>query len=547
VQDLPPRGTAPPTAVTTAANSVVPSAVASAVPSAMNSALTTRVNSIASAMADLALESASTSDTDDNSGRTTPPSSIEENSIPVETKGYTGHGPFPYLSERMGISRPKNFAQPIVFFDIKCIAVFGASPVAANLTHLRLRVPSRDLAQILVVPGVFPSLRYLDISTTNVRVDAVFSLLLRSHVRLEHLVLDRVNLFGFMARDKGPELCHELGDKVVSAGLVRGKERERAIGAWELAERTRLAVASAQRSRTRTSEGTDSEGDGDGSGSDGEAARAAAREAEAAEIERQRQLALSRARRGHRSAAHSTFSLRDRPSRRGAASASIATGPSVPVPPPDTLYLVLPALPTIKTLCMGGEAHSLSATRVREWEEEFHAGWRDGLGKVLGWAQHIAERYERALRKADEWCAQEVKASIKSNGPSKGKGKASASTSTKPAGTRPPTDIRLFRFPAPDEETARCHSSDPLAGLIEVFPQGRDYLDAYKFAVADAEMHANGQGPPACVLCTVPDCEGPARRGDEGARLDGRGGMGGKHREGCGHLLGREIWGWNGV
>jgi hypothetical protein len=196
---------------------------------------------------------------------------------------------------------------------------------------------------------------------------------------------------------------------------------------------------------------------------------------------------------------------------------------------------------------MGGEAHSLSATRVREWEEEYHAGWRDGLGKVLGWAQHIAERYERALRKADEWRAQEVKASTKSNGPSKGKGKALATTSTKPAGTRPPTDIRLFRFPAPDEETARHEPSDPLAGLIEVFPQGRDYLDAYKLAVADSEIHANGQGPPACVLCTVPDCEGPARRGDEGARLDGRGGMGGKHKEGCGHLLGREIWGWNGV
>jgi hypothetical protein len=450
----------------------------------------------------------------------------------------------------MGYTKPKSFAQPIVFFDIRCIAAFGASPIAANLTHLRLRVPSRDLAQILVAPGLFPNLRYLDISTTNVRVDATFSLLLRSYVRLEHLVLDRVNLFGFMARDKGPELCHELGDRTVSAGLVRGKEKERAIAAWDLAERVRLAEAEAARrsARLRDTDEGDEGGSGSGSETEDESAREA-REAEAAEAERQRQITLARSRRGHRSAAHSTFSLRDRPARRGA-NTSTAAAPSVHIPPPDTLYLVLPALPTLKTMSIGGEAHSLSARKVGEWEDQFHAGWREGLGKLHAWAVHIAERYERALRKADEWRTQDARAAGRgssSNSRSMGNGKGKAKPVAKPSGTRPPTDIRLFRFPTPNEDCDRPDSGYPLSGLIEVTPIGREFLEPYQLALADAQLHVDGQGPPACVLCTVPDCEGPARRGDEGARLDGRGGMGGKHRLGCGHRLGRSIWGWEGV
>ena len=493
------------------------------------------------------MDSPSTSDTE-LSGHSAPPTSVSES--PVESKGYTGHGPFPYLSDQMGISRPKNFAQPIVFFDIKCISAFGASPVAAHLTHLRLRVPSRDLALVLVSTqggrSLFPSLRYLDISTTNVRIDAVFSALLRSYARLEHLVLDRVNLFGFMAKDKGPELCKELGDKIVSAGLVRGKERERQIAAWELRERIRLAESAGASRSSRARDTDDGNHDEEEDSSDGDSEspeRNSAPQVDPEEEDRQRRLAIARSRRGHRSAGHSTFSLRTRAPRSVIASSVIST--HVPVPPPDALYLVLPPLPTVKTLCIGGEAHSLSVSRVREWEEEFHHGWRDGLGKIMGWANHVSEKYERAVRKSAEWRDQEMKASLASaKSTSSGKGKAKAIP--KLAGTKPPTDIRLFRFPSPDETGSICDPSDPVSGLIELFPEGKDYLEPYKVVLADAELHANGQGPPHCVLCTVPDCEGPARRGDEGAKLDGRGGMGGKHRNGCGHLYGRSIWGWEG-
>ncbi|OCF44090.1 hypothetical protein I317_02043 [Kwoniella heveanensis CBS 569] len=544
VQDLPPRSTVPPTAA----------------------------NSMANSFADLSL--AGSSDSDDHSGRSTPPTSISSASDnPTDigvSKSYTGHGPFgnPFLNEKLGITKPKTFAQPIVFFDIQCLAKFGASPVAQNLTHLRLRVPSRDLAKVLISPPrgldvLFPSLTYLDISTTNVRIDTTLSTLLRTYSRLEHLVLDRVNLFGFAARERGPELCHDLGGLLVSTGLARGKERERQIAAWELIERTRLAEDEAARIRAQRAENHQLDAE--------TAAEIAARER--AE-EQQRNIELARSRRGHRSAAQANFSLRDRPSARRTAAASSSSSsaltPGVILPPVDKLYLVLPPLPTLKSIGIGGEAQHVSSAKVAEWESQFHVGWQEGLNKVLGWATHVADKYERARRKADEYRAQELKASTGASGStssstkqghiSKSKRRASISNGTSggaaKTSTRPPTDVRLFRFPTPADEVPQCATKagpyNLTAGLIEVDPSEalhREYLEPYKLAIGDAQLFADSETgiKPPCVFCTVPDCEGPARRGAEGERVDGRGGMSGVHRAGCGHLLGRKIWGWQGV
>jgi len=384
-----------------------------------------------------------------------------------------------------------------------------------------------------------------------VRLDSVFNALLKAYSRLEHLVIDHVNLFGFHAKDKGTDLCKDLGGVIVSAGLSRGKERERAIAAWELAERTRAAVAEMERQRAQA-EQTQSRApgieDGHGSEEDDEE-MLAVRHAEALAEERERAIALARSRRGHRSAAMSTFSIRDRPSRaRGTTSTATNIPSSVTVPPPDKLYMVLPPLPTMRSLSIGGEAHHLSPAKVAEWEVQFHAGWRDGLGKILGWATHVGEKYERAKRKAEEWETAEMNAAMGQASSSKSgkKGKAPA----RPSGTKPPTDIRLYRFPFPSEYATipRNDVTDPLIGLVEIQPEGRDYLLMYKDIIADSEMYANDYSRrPACVLCTVPDCEGPLRRGADGERVDGRGGMGGKHRDGCGHELGRAIWGWEGV
>jgi hypothetical protein len=472
----------------------------------------------------------------------TPPTSSDESVI----KGYTGHGPFPYLGDKLSFAKPKTFAQPIVFFDIKCLARLGTSPVASTLTHLRLRVPSRDIALVLVGPGgvggFFPSLRYLDISTTNLRLDSLFTSLLKVNVNLEHLVLDHVNLFGFMAKDRGEEMCKELGGMCVSAGLARGKDRERRIAAWEVGQRTRVARAEAER---RSAIGVN--GPNGTSGARETASPVspdAAAAARAAELEME--LAIARSRRGHRSAGHSTFSLRDRPLRTGRAAAT-PLEPSIPLPPQDILYLVLPPLPTLKTICIGGEAQGVPSKRLPQWDDEFHIGWREGLAKVLGWAGHVADRYERALRKAEEWRIQEIQGVPKpSTTGTKGKSKVAPA----PVKTRPPLDIRLLRFPYRHEPLPSVNPTDPLSGLIEVDPiTPRDYMTPYHDAISEAELYANDRSrTPPCVLCTVPDCEGPPRRGaDPGEKVDGRGGMGGTHRPGCGHALGRATWGWEGV
>jgi hypothetical protein len=527
VQDPPPRISAPPTVL----------------PSLTTTAANSQVTSLNNSMTDLSL-TADGSPVQSEQAHSTPPTSDDS----VE-KGYTGHGPFPYLSSKLDYCKPKSFAQPIVFFNIKCIARFGAAPVASSLTHLRLRVPSRDIAFVLIGPGglggLFPALRYLDISTTNLRLDAVFTALLKVNVNLEHLVLDRVNLFGFMAKDRGEEMCKELGGMCVSASLARGKDRERRIAAWEVGERTRKAQAEADRRAAISISGP---GQARGSSDDDseeeeEAPDPAVVEAAARAEERERQIAIARARRGHRSAGHSTFSLRDRPLRAGRGVPTAPLAPSIPLPPQDILYLVLPPLPTLRTICIGGEAYGVSSKKLPQWDDEFHIGWRDGLAKILGWAGHVADRYERALRKAEEWRIQEIQGLSKPS--TKGKSKAGPA----PVKTRPPLDIRLLRFPYQDEVVSH-DPTDPLSGLVEIEPYTpRDYLGPYHQAIAEAESYANDRSRPApCVLCTVPDCEGPSRRGAEpGERVDGRGGMDGPHRPGCGHAIGRSIWGWEGV
>lgn len=405
---------------------------------------------------------------------------------------------------------------------MEVLSIFGASPVAQHLTHLRLRVPSRDVAHILVLQPtrkpLFPALRYLDISTSNVRMDAVLATLLRSYPLLEHLVIDRVNLFGFAAREHGIGLCRELGQLCVSAGLARGKERERQISAWDVSQRTRQAERLAEQRRAQV----DSDSDAD---DEARAAREEERQAQLMRDEMQRQIALARSRRGHRSAAHSTISLRDR--RRGTTSSSVLPAD---LPVSDRAYFVLPPLPSLKTISIGGEAPLLKAWQPNHWEDEFHAGWRTGLAALHGWATSIADKYERAQKKAAEWNSTANK--------KKGKSKVTV----KP----PPLDVRLYRFASGVTE---FDPDDPLVGLEELHPEGREYLATYKEAIADAELYTHSQGyRPPCVLCTTPDCEGPRRRGaDPGDRVDGRGGMDRPHKAGCGHEIGREIWGWESV
>ena len=510
------------------------------------------------------------------------PDDVLEESTPVEPRGYTGHGPFPYLSSELAYVKPKTFAQPIVFFDIRCLYRLAISDAARYLTHLRIRIPCRDVARVLseVPPGQdharpFPALRYLDLSTTNLRHDGWLAPLLRLYPRLEHLVLDRTNLFGFAGKENGAELCHELGKTCVMAGLSKGKDREREIAAADLARRRQQALLELEARRRAPSHPND-EGSGEGSeDSDDQASEGTAAPAVSAPTpptpEPVFRRVIGQSRRGHRSVAMSSFSIRDRPIR--ASRANRIVDPELELAPCNVLSFVLPALPTLKSISIGGENNSLDEIKARVWDVQFQKGWKEGLTKVLEWAMRVIERYERAIKVADQWRKSEEEEMMRKHGKvgvaTKTGGKHKTTTATAAsngkAKIKPPTTIRLFRYPSihkiqQEEMTGTTDITDPTYGLVQI-ETATDWLDECHSSIAQVSAYlASLDSPtttntsatlepdtahvPQAILCALPDCEGPWRRGDSGERSDGRVvPMGLKHRKGCGHEVGRRVWG----
>lgn len=473
------------------------------------------------------------------------PDNLMSDTTPVEPRGYTGHGPFPYLSERLQYTRPSTFAQPIVFFDIRCLYRLAVSAAAAHLTHLRIRVPCRDICQVLgeLPPGQegvrpLPALRYLDLSTTNVRLEGWFPTLLRRYGGLQHLVLDRTNLFGFMGKDNGAQLCADLGKIVVMAGLHRSKDKEKDFAAVDLAARRQAALRAleARRRAPVVREHNDGSSGSDGEGEAGPTQYEPAHPVEQAQPRRQ----LGQSRRGHRSMAMSSFSIRDRPNRRGAAARS--RDPELVIPPPDEIAFVLPALPTLATLSIGGEAPGIDADKARQWELHFQRGWRDGLDKLAEWGTTIESRYTRARKAADQWLQQEEIERARRKQPHKA-GKAAAAASNAPR-IRPPTVIKLYQsvdaIGAP-EELELIEHTDKWMEQIKASMQNLDYyIECLKNRVTPSVESMNA----VCRFCTNGDeCEGPMRRGDGGERSDGRSVSLVPHTSGCGHSIGKAVWG----
>ncbi|GAA5896957.1 hypothetical protein JCM8208_006123 [Rhodotorula glutinis] len=138
-----------------------------------------------------------------------------------------------------------DFAQPIVFFQLGCITHLALSPLAAQLSHLTLRIPRRALLPSLVdlAPTEkrtpFPSLRHLDLSTTHVADDARVPTLLRLYPALESLVLDRCS--GLVGQDAVDEATAHatlkwLGKCSGGSGLSRADE---ALRVWRRISKAR--------------------------------------------------------------------------------------------------------------------------------------------------------------------------------------------------------------------------------------------------------------------------------------------------------------------
>jgi hypothetical protein len=584
---------------------------------------------------------------------------------------YTGSGPFSYLPERLESLKPKLFAQPIVFFNTNCLTTLSLSPLNRSLTHLRLRIPQRDIITPLSLPPhlisphpltqqPFPSLRFLDLSTSNIRLNTHLPSLLRTYPFLEHLVMDHTNLFGFLGkeREKGRELCMELGRLVGGlSGIQKGREAERAIGKWEDEQAKRR-----ERERRWREEGNPEEENGEGEEGGGrgdEVDEAADRLAALTTEEYNVQTGRAR-RRQARPMNQSTFRLNQSSASTAGSSSrqasfSAAAQSSLPPPPPSTISFVLPPIPSLRSLSLGGETpRPLPPSERREWVNEFQAGWKEGTERLVKWAvDGVGQRFERARRKAEqerwEWekrggvgisgggggdataglskGSANGKSVSSSSSPAnnKGKGKASASSrarafssasssthpslspthSTTAVPSYPPPKVLLLRFPTVADsppshsdlsDLSSLHSSPAeLLNLIPVDPES-DWRSSYTDLLLFPSASSGSSDQPRIVFCPVADDPrgGPLRRGEEtklgagsgygtprgasagasgsgtprstttgaGGGEDGEengarnGGLGGKraeetlaeierggHQVGCGHLVGRAVWG----
>ncbi|KZT30953.1 hypothetical protein NEOLEDRAFT_1052883 [Neolentinus lepideus HHB14362 ss-1] len=127
------------------------------------------------------------------------------------------------------IPKLQHFAQPLVFFRLDPFTGLVRAPFLRALTHFRLRIPARQVAQyIYAKPGALESVEVVDLSTCNVGERDV-DLILGRFGRLKHLLLDNCSIL----RGEFNEVAwRELGKECALAGVRRAREREKKLKAW---------------------------------------------------------------------------------------------------------------------------------------------------------------------------------------------------------------------------------------------------------------------------------------------------------------------------
>ncbi|CDZ98321.1 hypothetical protein [Phaffia rhodozyma] len=523
--------------------------------------------------------------------------------------GYTGHGPFNYLSEALQSFQPKIFAQPIVFFNTMCITRLSLSLLTKMTTHLRLRIPQKDIISPITTSALsFPSLQFLDVSTSNIRLHTNIPTLLRTYPNLQHLIMDHTNLFGFLGNDKerGKECCHELGRLLVMSGMNRGKEVERSIGNWEKEESFR-ATRRRDQDVTETSNTNGPQTTPERSVSN-DIDRMADRLEALTTMDYNLNASSRERRRGVRPMGISSFSIRSSNSssstnnlaRTALSNATTSSHHDNSLSTPTSINYVLPSIPVLRSVSLGGEA-ILTSSQRKEWTSEFKRGWKEGLEKIVEWALGgVGERYERSRRKAEKdrvewekWLTTQATGGRQTDSPledrstgapvtnGKGKGKAHTISSSKISGSavpKPPPQVNLYRFPTPAERASLPPfdpSANPTSQLVLI---SGDSTEDWRSTYADLLSR-----DVSCVFCTVPEdpTGGPLRRGGEnlvrlshgGTESAGSGSVSGstlpsgvgtprswvggyqfeeedqvednvvdRHPNGCGHAIGKDVW-----
>ena len=250
-----------------------------------------------------------------------------------------------------------SFAQPIVFFSINPISTLARSMAVQHIEHLRFRVPSRPIAGKFCVPGAFPSVTFLDLSTSIVNEDHVKAIL--GHFpRLRHLVVDSSGLCG---NGQDREGWRGLGKSCAAFGIKRAREREREVKVWEERMLQSLSEDAESISLQATSEGP-------------------------AVVDPTPQLEVSRRARRPLAASKPTFSIRE--AKTGGNSSSPHGGapePSRAKPPlPASNIRIMPSPSRLCSLSTASRPGSTQPTQesIDKWQAEFAEGWNEGIMRM---------------------------------------------------------------------------------------------------------------------------------------------------------------------
>lgn len=234
------------------------------------------------------------------------------------------------------IANAQHFAQPLVFFRLDPIAVLLCSAYLSSLTHLRLRIPSRQVSRFIsTIPSSVPALRLLDLSTCNILVSDMEAILIRFH-GLHHLILDGCSV----ARDQSHvEEWINVGKICATATIRRAKAREKELKIW--LERNAAGLSSSDATNMLPGTGQP----------------------------------MVRARRpGRRGLATATISLREVSTTPGTEVVPVPAGIVIPkiriVPSPPTLF----SLSTSSSM--------ISNTQHQTIREDFEKGWNEGLAQL---------------------------------------------------------------------------------------------------------------------------------------------------------------------
>ncbi|KAF9566922.1 hypothetical protein CPC08DRAFT_703524 [Agrocybe pediades] len=155
------------------------------------------------------------------------------------------------------IAQNRSFAQPLVFFRLDVASLLRSSALSRTLTSLRLRIPLRPVVRSLCTPPTIhdpsvplpcPRLQFLDLSTSGV-LESELEMLLVQFTELNHVILDDCPIF---RGDLQEGSWSAFGKRCALVGVKRSKEREKALKAWHEARAMATAGSSTGTNTTTT-------------------------------------------------------------------------------------------------------------------------------------------------------------------------------------------------------------------------------------------------------------------------------------------------------